>query len=127
MTDFMMVQKGSSRAAGYIWPLLPTDENIFLLGFNYRTEVESFALSPSGSLWKTVAARIERDRDPLITTALSPRASVFDWFQTGRGNEQAARLLESWRSGDEREQTATWAFLKAALDKDRLAYRKLFS
>ncbi len=40
--------------------------------------------------------------------------------------ESAVALLQSWNDEDEQEQRETWAFLKAALDEDRLSDRKLF-
>ena len=40
--------------------------------------------------------------------------------------EELHDLLESWRNGDEDEQRETFAFLKKALDEDRLSYRPLF-
>lgn len=44
-------------------------------------------------------------------------------------SEAAIRLLRSWREGgehDEQEQRETWAYLKKALDENRLSNRKLF-
>lgn len=44
-------------------------------------------------------------------------------------NAAAIRLLRAWREGDEsdeQEQRETWAYLKQALDEDRLSNRKLF-
>jgi hypothetical protein len=43
--------------------------------------------------------------------------------------DEAIRLLQSWREGDEedrREQEETWEFLRRALDEDRPSHRKLF-
>jgi hypothetical protein len=43
-------------------------------------------------------------------------------------NQAAIALLRSWREdGDAEEQRETWAFLKQALDEDRLSNRKFFS
>jgi hypothetical protein len=41
-------------------------------------------------------------------------------------NQAAIELLRSWRQGDEQEQRETLAYLKRALDEDRLSDRKLF-
>ncbi len=38
----------------------------------------------------------------------------------------AVALLQAWGDEDEQEQRETWAFLKTALDQDRLSDRKLF-
>ena len=43
-----------------------------------------------------------------------------------RRNQAVIDLLNSWDAGDPEEQRETWAFLKQALDEDRLSYRKLF-
>lgn len=43
-----------------------------------------------------------------------------------RKNQAAIELLRSWRHGDEQEQRETLAYLKRALDEDRLSNRKLF-
>lgn len=127
MSDYAMTRRGSSRSVGHIWPVRSGDESFFLLNFGHRTEVQSFALSPSGSLWLTVAARIEYDRNAVVTMALSPSAPFLGLPHRVWGTEPAAKLLESWRAGDEQEQKETWTILKQALDKDRLGYRKLFS
>jgi hypothetical protein len=42
-------------------------------------------------------------------------------------NQAAIELLRSWRQGDEQEQQETLAYLKRALDEDRLSDRKHFS
>ena len=54
-------------------------------------------------------------------------------IETGVDREAKARalreLLDSWINCSEeeaQEQRETWAFLKKALDEDRLSYRKLF-
>jgi hypothetical protein len=41
-------------------------------------------------------------------------------------NEAAMRLLDAWCKEDAQEQQETWAFLKQALEEDRLSARKLF-
>jgi hypothetical protein len=41
-------------------------------------------------------------------------------------NEAAIRLLDAWCKEDAQEQQETWAFLKQALEEDRLSARKLF-
>ena len=50
--------------------------------------------------------------------------------ETQRAKREAAiRLLRSWREEgehDEQEQRETWAYLKKALDENRLSNRKLF-
>ena len=43
-----------------------------------------------------------------------------------RRNQAVIDLLNSWEHEDPEEQRETWAFLKQALDEDRLSYRKLF-
>ncbi len=43
-----------------------------------------------------------------------------------RRNQAAIDLLESWDTDDPEEQRETWAFLKQALDEDRLSDRKFF-
>jgi hypothetical protein len=62
-------------------------------------------------------------------------ASSQDWNPTVSGhsrakqiqkNQAAIELLRSWRQGDEQEQRETLAYLKRALDEDRLSDRKLF-
>ena len=44
-----------------------------------------------------------------------------------RSIEEALAALRTLLDGDEQEQRETFAFLKKALDEDRLSYRKLFS
>ena len=46
--------------------------------------------------------------------------------QQVRKYQAAIQLLRSWRLGDEQEQRETLAYLKRALDEDRLSDRKLF-
>ena len=46
--------------------------------------------------------------------------------QQMRRNQAVIDLLNSWEDDDPEEQRETWAFLKQALDEDRLSYRKLF-
>ena len=46
--------------------------------------------------------------------------------QQMRRNQAVIDLLNSWDDDDPEEQRETWAFLKQALDEDRLSYRKLF-
>jgi hypothetical protein len=41
-------------------------------------------------------------------------------------NQAAIELLRSWRQGDAQEQQETLAYLKRALDEDRLSDRKRF-
>ena len=43
-----------------------------------------------------------------------------------RHNQAGIDLLNSWENDDPDEQAETWAYLKQALDEDRLSYRKLF-
>ena len=46
----------------------------------------------------------------------------------GPPNPQTAiHLLRAWRQGNEEEQSETLAYLKQALDTDRLSNRKIFS
>ncbi len=42
-------------------------------------------------------------------------------------NAAAMRLLDAWCAEDAHEQQETWAFLKQALEEDRLSARKLFT
>lgn len=58
------------------------------------------------------------------TTRLDERAAETELPATDVGS--AVALLQSWNDEDEQEQRETWAFLKAALDEDRLSDRKLF-
>jgi len=41
-------------------------------------------------------------------------------------NQAAIELLKSWRQGDAQEQRETLAYLKRALDEDRLSDRRRF-
>lgn len=41
-------------------------------------------------------------------------------------NEAAMSLLDAWCKEEAQEQQETWAFLKQALEEDRLSTRKLF-
>lgn len=127
MSEYAMTQRGSSRAVGRAWPVMSGDENLFVLSLGRPSEVQSVALSPSGSLWLRVAERMRRDRDPVISSALLLSAPFLGMPHRILVNEPAVKLLDSWRAGDEQEQRETWTFLKQALDRDRLGYRKLFS
>lgn len=50
-----------------------------------------------------------------------------EWVLPPMDADEAVALLQSWYDEDEGEQRETWEQLRAALDKDRLSDRKLFS
>jgi len=78
---------------------------------------------------KTIDAIYEdgvfKPKDP-IDLDLDERTEVRLDIQHIGSTDEAIALLEAWSEGDAVEQAATWAFLKKALDEDRLSSRKLF-
>ena len=57
---------------------------------------------------------------------LNPTVSGHSRSKQIQKNQAAIELLRSWRQGDAQEQRETLAYLKRALDEDRLSDRKLF-
>ncbi len=76
---------------------------------------------------KTIDAIYEdgvfKPKDPID---LDERTEVRLVIQHIGSSDEAIALLEAWSEGDAVEQAETWAFLKKALDEDRLSSRKLF-
>ncbi len=103
----------------YRGPLARGSRTIEHLGYNRK--------SPRMTTNKTIDAIYEdgvfKPKDPID---LDERTEVRLVIQHIGSTDEAIALLEAWSKGDAVEQAETWAFLKKALDEDRLSSRKLF-
>ena len=62
-------------------------------------------------------------RGESIKVAGSP---LIERTHTPEGRARALEVLRSFDDGDPEEQRETWKIIKAALDRDRLSYRKFY-
>ena len=89
---------------------------------HYVEEMQSSSVTPSGFLWLQALARMAYT----VSQGEIKKNEHYQSVAQSQKNRALIQLLRSWREGDEEEQQKTWAYLKQALDEDRLSERKLF-
>ncbi len=86
--------------------------------------MQSSSVTSAGNLWQLVLAGMVNSRQ--VEFSQREKDEIYRSTEQEQRNLALARLLQSRREGDEREQRETWEHLKRALDQDRLSERKLF-